>query len=81
MDGNKMETVIDFIFLDSKLSVDYDCSLEIKRYLFLGIKVVTNPDTLLKSRDISLPAKVSIVKTVVYPVVMYGSEIWTVKKA
>ena len=81
IDGETMETVIDFIFLDSKLSVDYDCSLEIKRYLFLGIKVVTNPDTLLKSRDISLPAKVSIVKTVVYPVVMYGSEIWTVKKA
>ena len=81
MDGNKMETVIDFIFLDSKITADCDCSQEIKRYLFLGRKGVTNPDTLLKSRDISLPATVCIVKTIVYPVVMYGCESWTINKA
>ena len=68
-----METVIDFIFLDSKLSVDYDCSLEIKRYLFLGIKVVTNSDTLLKSRDFTLSTEVYIVKAMVFPVVICES--------
>ena len=81
MDGNKTETVTDFIFLDSKITADCDYSQEIKRYLFFGRKGVTNPDTLLKSRDISLPAKVCIVKTIVYPVVMYGCENWTIKKA
>ena len=76
-----METVIDFIFLGSKHTADSDCSHEIKRHLLLGRKAMTNPNSLLKSRDITLPAKVCIVKATVCPVVMYGSESWTIKKA
>ena len=76
-----METVIDFIFLGSKITADGDCSHEIKRCLLLGIKVMTNPDSILKSRDITLPTKVHLVKAMVFPVVMYGCESWTVKNA
>ena len=76
-----METVIDFIFLGSKISTDGDCCHEIKRHLLLGRKAVTNLDSLLKSRDITLLTKVHLVKPVVFPVVMYGRESWTVKKA
>ena len=76
-----METVRDFIFLGSKIIADGDCSHEIKRGLLLGMKVMTNLDSILKSRDITLPAKVCLVKAVVFPVVMYGCESWTVKKA
>ena len=76
-----METVRDFIFLDSKITVDYDCSYEIKRHLLLGKKAMTNQDNILKSRDITLPAKVHLVKAMVFPVVMYGCESWTIKKA
>ena len=76
-----METVRDFIFLSSKITADGDCSHEIKRHLVLGRKVMTNLDSLLKSRDITLPTKVHIVKTMVFPVVMYGCESWTIKKA
>ena len=76
-----METVRDFIFLDSKITADGDCSHEIKRHLFLGIKAMTNLDSILKSRDITLPTKVHLVKAVVFPVVMYGCESWTIKKA
>ena len=76
-----METVIDFIFLGSKITEDGDCSHEIKRRLLLGRKVMTNLDSTLKSRDITLPAKVHLVKAIVFPVVMYGCESWTVKKA
>ena len=76
-----METVIDFIFLGSKHTADSDCSHEIKRHLLLGRKAMTNPNSLLKSRDITLPAKVCIVKATVCPVVMYGCESWTIKKA
>ena len=75
------ETVSDFIFWGSKISADGDCSHEIKRHLLLGRKVVTNLDSLLKSRDITLPTKVHLVKAMVFPVVMYGCESWTVKKA
>ena len=75
------ETVDDFIFLCSKITADGDCSHEIKRRLLLGRKVMTNLDSMLKSRDISLPTKVRLVKAVVFPVVMYGCESWTVKKA
>ena len=71
----------DFIFLGSKITVDDDCSHEIKRHLFLGRKVMTNLDSILKSRDITLPTKVHLVKVMVFPVVMYGCESWTVKKA
>ena len=71
----------DFIFLGSKITADGDCSHEIKRRLFLGRKVMTNLDSMLKSRDITLPTKVRLVKTMVFPVVMYGCESWTVKKA
>ena len=71
----------DFIFLGSKITVDGDCSHEIKRRLFLGRKVMTNLDSILKSRDITLPTKVCLVKTMVFPVVIYGCESWTVKKA
>ena len=81
MDRGKMETVIDFIFLGSKIIVDGDCSHEIKRHLLLGRKAVTNLDSVLKSRNITLPTKVHVVKAVVFPVVMYGCEIWTIKKA
>ena len=76
-----METVAGFIFLGSKITADVDCSHEIKRRLLLGRKVMTNLDTILKSRDITLPAKVRLVKAMVFPVVTYGCEIWTVKKA
>ena len=75
------ETVSDFIFLGSKITADGDCSHEIKKRLLLGRKVMTNLDSILKSRDITLPAKVRLVKAMVFPVVMYGCESWTVKKA
>ena len=75
------ETVSDFNFLGSKITVDVDCSHEIKRHLLLGRKVMTNLDSILKSRDITLPTKVRLVKAMVFPVVMYGCESWTVKKA
>ena len=73
------ETVTDFIFLASKITADDDCSLEIKRRLFLGRKAMTNIDRILKNRDITLPTKVSIVKAMVFPVVMYGCESWTIR--
>ena len=76
-----METVTDFIFLGSKITVDRDCSHEIKRCLFLERKAMTNLDSILKNRDITLPTKVHLVKAVVSPVVMYGCESWTIKKA
>ena len=76
-----MERVTDFIFLGSKITVDGDCSLEIKRCLLLGRKAMTNLDSVLKSRDITLPTKVRIVKALVFPAVMYGRESWTIKKA
>ena len=79
--GETMETMTDFIFLGSQITADGDCSHEIKRCLFLGRKPMTNVDRKFKSRDISLPTKVSIVKTMVFPVVMYGCESWTIKKA
>ena len=75
------ETVSDFIFLGSKITADGDCSHEIKRRLLLGRKVMTNLDSIVKSRDITLPAKVHLVKTMVFPVVMYGCESWTINKA
>ena len=81
IDGGTVETVADFIFLGSKITADGDCSHEIKRHLFFGRKVMTNPDSILKSRDITLPTKVRLVKAMVFPVVMYGYESWTVKKA
>ena len=81
IDGETVETVSDFIFLGSKITADGDCSPEIKRRLLRGIKVMTNLDSILKSRDITLPTKVRLVKAVVFPVVMYGCESWTVKKA
>ena len=81
INGETVETVSDFIFLGSKITANGDCSHEIKRCLLLGRKVMTNLDTILKSRDITLPTKVRLVKAMVYPVVMYGYEIWTVKKA
>ena len=76
-----METVADFIFLDSRITADGDCSHEIKRCLLLGRKVMTNLDSILKSRDITLSTKVCLVKAVVFPVVMYGCEIWIIKRA
>ena len=81
IDGETVETVSDFIFLGSKITADGDCSHEIKRHLLLGRKVMTNLDSILKSRDITLPTKVCLVKAMVFPVVMYGCESWTVKKA
>ena len=81
IDGETMETVTKFIFLGSKITADGDCSHEIKRRLLLGRKVMTNLDSILKSRDITLPTKVHLVKAMVFPVVMYGCESWTVKKA
>ena len=81
IDGETMETVTDFIFLGSKITVHGDCSHEIKRPLLLGRKVMTNLDSLLKSRDITLSTKVHLVKAMAFPVVMYGCESWTVKKA
>ena len=77
----KMETVTDFLFLDSKITAGGNCNHEIKRRLLLGRKVMTNLDRILKSRDITLPTKVRLVKAMVFPVVMYGCESWTVKKA
>ena len=81
LDGETMETVTHFIFLGSKVTADGDCSHEIKRRLLLGRKVMTNLDSIFKSRDVTLPAKVRLVKAMVFPVVMYGCESWTVKKA
>ena len=81
IDGKTVETVSDFIFLGSKITADGDCSHEIKRHLLLGRKVMTNLDSIFKSRDITLPTKVPLVKGMVFPVVMYGCETWTVKKA
>ena len=81
IDGETMETVTDFIFLDSKITANCDCSHAIKRYLLLGRKAMTNLDSILKSRDITLPTKVHLVKAMVFPVVMYGCESWTIKKA
>ena len=80
IDGETVETVSDFIFLVSKITADGDCSHEIKRRLLLGRKVMRNLDSILKSRDITLPTKLRLVKAMVFPVVMYGCESWTVKK-
>ena len=81
IDGGTMETVTDFIFLGSRITADGDCSHEIKRCFLLGRKAMTNPDSILQSRDITLPKKVCLVKALVFPVVMYGCESWTTKKA
>ena len=81
IDGETMETVADFIFLGSKITADGDCSHEIKRRLLLGRKPITNLDSILQSRDITLPTKVHLIKAMVFPVVMYGCESWTIKKA
>ena len=81
IDGKTVETVADFIFLASKITADGDCSHEIKRCLLLGRKVMINLDSIFKSRDITLPTKVRLVKATVFPVVMYGCESWTIKKA
>ena len=81
VNGEKVETVTDFIFLGSKITADADCSLEIKRRLLLGRRAMTNLDDILKSRDITLPTKVHIIKGMIFPVVMYGYESWTIKKA
>ena len=81
IDGETVETVSDFIFGGSKITADADCSHEIKRRLLLGSKVMTNLDSILKSKDVTLPTKVHLVKAMVFPVVMYGCKSWTVKKA
>ena len=81
IDEEKVETVINFLFSDSKITVDSDCSHKIKRRLLLGRKAMTNLDDIIKSRDITLLAKVHIVKAMIFPVVMYGCESWTIKKA
>ena len=81
IEGETVETVSEFIFLGSKITADGDCSHEIKRCLLLGRKVMTNLDSIFKSRDITLPSKVCVVKAMVFPVVMYGCESWTIKKA
>ena len=81
IDGETVETMADFILGGSKITADGDCSHEVKRRLLLGRKVMTNLDSILKSRDISLPTKVHLVKAMVFPVVMYGCESWTIKKA
>ena len=81
IDGEIVETVSDFLFLGSKITVDGDCSHEIKRHIHVGKKVMTTLDSILKSRDITLPTKIRLVKAIVFPVVMYGCESWTVKKA
>ena len=81
IDGGTVETVSDFMFLGSKITADGDCSHEIKGCLLLGRKVMTNLDSILKSRDITLPTKLHLVKAMVFPVVLYGCESWTVKKA
>ena len=80
IDGETMETVTDFIFLGSKITVNSDCSHEIKRHLLIGRKAMTNLDSILKSRDITLLSKVHLVKAIVFPIVMYGCESWTIKK-
>ena len=80
-DGETVETVSDFIFLGSKITADGDCSHEIKQRLLLGRKVMTNLDSILKSRDITLPTEVCLVKAMVFPVIIYGCESWTIKKA
>ena len=80
IDGETVETVADFTFLGSKVTADSDCHHEIKRHLLLGIKVMTNLDSILKNRDVTLPTKVCLVKAMVFPVVMYGCESWTIKK-
>ena len=80
IDGKTIETVTDFIFLGSKITADGDCILEIKRCLLLGRKAMTNLDSILKSRDITLPTKVHLVRAMVFPVVMYGCKCWTIKK-
>ena len=81
IDGETMQTVKDFIFGGSKITADGDCNHEIKRRLHLGRKVITNPGSILKSRDITLPTKVHLVKAMVFPIVMYGCESWSIKKA
>ena len=81
IDGETVETVADFIFLGSKITADGDCTHEIKRHLLLGRKVMTNLDSRFKNRDITLPTKVRLVKAMVFPVVTYGCESWTIKKA
>ena len=81
IDGETVETVADFIFLGSKITADGDCTHEIKRHLLLGRKVMTNLDSIFKNRDITLPTKVRLVKAMVFPVVTYGCESWTIKKA
>ena len=81
IDGETVETVSDFIFGGFKITADGDCSHEIKRHLLLGKKVMTNLDSILKGRDITLPTKVHLVKATIFPVVMYGCESWTIKKA
>ena len=81
IDGETVETVSDFIFWNSKITADCDCSHDIKRHLFLGRKAMTNLDSVLKSRDITLPTKVHLVRAMVFPVVMHGYESWTIKKA
>ena len=81
IDGETMETMTDFIFLGSKITEDGDCSHEIKRCLLLGRKAMTNLESILKSRDITLPTEICLVKAMVFPVVMYGCESWTIKKA
>ena len=80
INGETVETVTEFIFLGSKITADGDCSHEIKRCLLLGRKVMTNPDSILKSRDITLPTKAHLFKAMIFPVVMYGYESWTIKK-
>ena len=81
IDGETMETMTDFIFLGSKIIADSDCSHEIKRQLLLGRKAITNLDSILKSRDITLPTKIHLVKAMFFPVVMYGCDSWTIKKS
>ena len=81
IDGETVETVADFIFLGSQITADGDCSHEIKRHLLLGRKVMTNLDSILKNKDITLPTEVHLLKAMVFPVVMYGCESWTIKKA
>ena len=81
IDGETVETVADFIFLGSKITADGDCSHEIKRHILLRRKVMTNLESILKSRDITLPTKVHLVKSMVFPVVKYGYEVWTIKNA
>ena len=81
IDGETMETVKDFIFLGSKITADGDCRYEIKRHVLLGRKAMTNLDSILKRRDVTFPTKVRLVKAMVFPVIMYGYECWTIKKA